>query len=198
MARDADRLPAWAVRALDELHQADGRARAVAGDLTREQLYWPPAPGVWSIGECLQHLLASNEVYLPPIARALEGRTPSPVQTITPGWLGRWFIRTAIEPGPRSRRNRAPRSIAPPPAADPAIVERFVRSNDVARDLVRRASAYDVNRIRFVNPFVPLVRFTVGTGIEIVWRHQHRHLLQAEGVRTSTAFPEPHERTGTS
>jgi hypothetical protein len=33
-----------------------------------------------------------------------------------------------------------------------------------------------------VNPFVPLVRFTVGTGVEIVWRHQHRHLLQAERV----------------
>ena len=182
MALDAEALPAWAARAIDELHQSDQRARRLAGDLTREQLYWQPAPGVWSIGECLQHLLAANEVYLPPIARALEGRTPAPVQTITPGWFGRWFIRTAIEPSPRSRRSRAPRTIAPPTAPDPAIVERFVRSNDAARALVRRASPFDVNRIRFVNPFVPLVRFTVGTGVEIVWRHQRRHLLQAERV----------------
>ena len=189
MALAADALPAWAARAIDALDQSDQRARRLAGDLTPDQLYWRPAPGVWSVGECLQHLLASNEVYLPPIARALEGRTPSPVQTITPGWLGRWFIRTAIEPSPQSRRHRAPRSIAPPPAPDPAIVERFVRSNDVARDLVRRASPYDVNRIRFVNPFVPLVRFTVGTGVEIVWRHQNRHLLQAEGVKALRKFP---------
>ena len=182
MVAAADALPKWAARAIDQLHQSDQRARRLAGDLTGDQLYWQPAPGVWSIGECLQHLLAANEVYLPPIARALEGRTPSPVQAITPGWFGRWFIRTAIEPSPRSRRSRAPRKITPPPAPDPAIVERFVRSNGDARDLVRRASPFDVNRIRFVNPFVPLVRFTVGTGIEIVWRHQNRHLLQAERV----------------
>ena len=64
-----------------------------------------------------------------------------------------------------------------------------MRSNDVARDLVRRASACDVNHIRFVNPFVPLLRFTVGTGLEIVWRHQRRHLLQAERIRQASGFP---------
>ena len=74
------------------------------------------------------------------------------------------------------------------------MLERFLRSNDVARNLVRRASPYDVNRIRFRNPFVPLLRFTVGTGLEIISRHQHRHLLQAERVRQAPAFP-PQERT---
>ena len=52
------------------------------------------------------------------------------------------------------------------------------------RELVARASAYDVNRIRFKNPFTPLLRFTVGTGLEIVTQHQSRHLLQAEVVLT--------------
>jgi hypothetical protein len=51
------------------------------------------------------------------------------------------------------------------------------------RDLVRCAGAYDINRIRFRNPFIPLLRFTVGTGLEIVWRHQRRHLLQAERIK---------------
>ena len=37
--------------------------------------------------------------------------------------------------------------------------------------------------IRFRNPFIPLLRFTVGTGLEIVAKHESRHLLQAEGVR---------------
>ena len=52
-----------------------------------------------------------------------------------------------------------------------------------------RARGYDVNRIRFQNPFIPLIYFTVGTGLEIVSKHEHRHLLQAERIRTSPAFP---------
>ena len=111
------------------------------------------------------------------------------MQVITPGWFGRWFIRTQIDPSTQRRRGRAPRKITPAPRVDSSVLDEFVRSNDAVRDLVRRASAYDVNRIRFVNPFVPLVRFTVGTGLEIVWRHQRRHLLQAERVKRSPGFP---------
>jgi hypothetical protein len=112
------------------------------------------------------------------------------VQDITPGWLGRWFIRTYIEPSSRGKRARAPRRIAPAQQIDPSVLDLFLRSNEVARDLVRRAGAYDINRIRFRNPFIPLLRFTVGTGLEIVWRHQRRHLLQAERIKQTPTFPQ--------
>jgi hypothetical protein len=80
----------------------------------------------------------------------------------------------------------APRKIAPAQRIDPCVLDLFLRSNDVVR---RRAGAYDINRIRFRNPFIPLLRFTVGTGLEIVWRHQRRHLLQAEGIKQAPTFP---------
>jgi hypothetical protein len=48
---------------------------------------------------------------------------------------------------------------------------------------VERAADCDVNRIRFRNPFVPLIRFTLGTGLEILVRHERRHLEQAERQR---------------
>lgn len=183
-------VPAWAARMLEELDASDRQASDVARELSPAQLNWQPAPGQWSVGQCLDHLLKANQVYVPPIARALDGRPASaPVADITPGWFGRWFIRTQIDPSTQRRRGRAPGKIAPAPNVDPSVLDEFVRSNDAARDLVRRASGYDVNRIRFVNPFVPLVRFTVGTGLEIVWRHQRRHLLQAERVKQSPGFP---------
>jgi hypothetical protein len=183
-------VPAWSVRAIDELTAADRRANDLARGLSSAQINWRPEEDRWSIGQCLEHLYLANEVYLPPIARALNDRQRSPVQEITPGWFGRWFIKSYIEPSSQSKRGRAPRKIAPAQQIDPSVLDLFLRSNDVARDLVRRASAYDVNRIRFRNPFVPLVRFTVGTGLEIVWRHQRRHLLQAEGIRQAPTFPE--------
>ena len=182
-------LPAWSGQVIDELNAADRRAIDVARPLSPEQLNWKPAADSWSVGQCLDHLLVANDVYLPPIAEALENRRPAPVDAITPGWFGRWFIRSYIEPSPQTSKGRAPRKIAPASQVDPSVLERFLQSNDVARDLVRRAGAYDVNRIRFRNPFVPVLRFTVGTGLEIVWRHQRRHLLQAERVKQSPEFP---------
>jgi hypothetical protein len=45
-------------------------------------------------------------------------------------------------------------------------------------------------KYNFRNPFVPVIRFTVGTGLEILSKHERRHLLQAERVRESAGFPE--------
>lgn len=182
-------LPKWTSRLLAEFDASDRRASAVAGGLTPEQLNWKRAETEWSVGQCLDHLVLSNEVYLPVIERALAGRPDHVVQEITPGWFGRWFLTHVIEPSPTSARRRAPRKIAPVFTVDRSVLERFHRTNGDARAVVRRASRLDVNRIRFTNPFVPVIRFTAGTGFVILATHQRRHLIQAEGIRTAVRFP---------
>ena len=82
-------LPAWAVRLIDELETTDRRATDLARGLSVEQLNWKPAEDAWSVGQCLQHLCAANDVYLPAISKALDDGIPSPVQNITLGWFGR-------------------------------------------------------------------------------------------------------------
>jgi hypothetical protein len=141
------------------------------------------------VGQCLEHLCIANEVYLPAISVALEGRPRGSVQEISSGWFSRWFIRNYIAPNPDGTRASAPKKIEPSKHVELSILEVFLRSNQAARELVRRASEHNVNRIRFKNPFIPLLRFTIGTGLEIVAKHQSRHLLQAEGVRHSVGFP---------
>lgn len=162
---------------------------ALLKPLTAQQLNWSPAPGTWSVGQCLEHLYITNEQYLRPMSDSLVGRHRAVVEGIRPGWFGRWFIRNIIEPSPKSRKSRAPRKIRPGAQIDQSVLERFLSSNRKARELVHRAGNYDVNSIRFRNPFIPLIYFTVGTGLEILSNHQRRHLLQAERVRQSAGFP---------
>ena len=179
----------WDERLTGEFTAADRRAERLVGGLTLEQLNWRPRPEAWSIGQCVEHLYSTNVVYLQAISAALEGQKQAPVDEIHPGWFGRWFIRKFIEPGEASAKARAPKKIVPSGEVGCEILELFVRSNAEAREVVRRASEFDVNRIRFRNPFVGVIRFTVGTGLMIVARHQVRHLMQGERVRESAGFP---------
>jgi hypothetical protein len=180
-----DTQPAWCPRLLAELRAADARAVALAKPLTTVQLNWRPSPAEWSIGQCLDHLLVTNQVYLPPITDALQTGRRAMVDEITPGWFGAWFIRTYIAPSPASKKAKAPKKITPVSEVDASILDRFLASNDDTRALVQRASEIDINRVRFKNPFIPVIRFTVGTGLEIIAKHQDRHLLQAERIRAA-------------
>jgi hypothetical protein len=187
---DAPPIPHWCLRLTSELDAADARAIALAKGLTAAQLNWKPRPDMWSVGQCLEHLSISNEVYLPRITESLGGPPTGPVDEITVGWFGRWFIRKYIEPTTQQRRARAPRKATPVAKhINSSILDRFIASNALARDVIARGRAHDVNRVRFRNPFVSWIRFTAGTGLTIIARHNHRHLLQAERMRQLSDFP---------
>ena len=178
----------WNERLTAELRAADDRARLLVADLTPHQLNWKPSADAWSIGQCVEHLCVSNEIYLGPIAESLDRQQPDPVDEIRLGWFSRKFIRDYIAPS--NKKAKAPSKIAPGVSAvEAAILDRFLRSNENTRKLMQAASHFDVNRIRFQNPFVPILRFTVGTGFEIISKHESRHLLQAERVKALSAFP---------
>jgi hypothetical protein len=181
--------PAWSIRLAFELSANDQTAQALIAGIGIEQLNWQSVPGSWSVGQCLEHLCAVNEAYLIPISAALEEKADSPVEQITPGWFGRWFIRSFVEPSPNGRRVSAPSKVRPGVKVDLSVISRFLSGNKSCRELIVRARSKDVNRIRFWNPFVPGIRFTVGTGLEIIASHERRHLLQAERVRDSANFP---------
>jgi hypothetical protein len=180
--------PRWCLRLISELNAADERAISLAKTLTPQQLNWQPGPDEWSVGQCLEHLRLANEVYCRAIANSLPGHPLTVVQEIAPGWFGQWFIRNYIEPSAKPKRRHAPRKIKPGAKVEPSILDRFLNTNHEARELVRLAGNYDVNRIRFVNPFVSVIRFTVGTGLEIISKHERRHLLQAERIRDIQSF----------
>jgi hypothetical protein len=179
----------WTTRLLSELNASDQRAVTLAQPLNLEQLNWKPGPGQWSIGQCLEHLAVSNEVYGAAITEALAAAPQGSASEIHPGWFARYFIREYVAPAEKPRRHKAPPKIAVTKDVDANILQRFLDTNRATRRLVDRATGVDVNRVRFKNPFVFWVRFTVGAGLEIMSKHEQRHLLQAERVRNAPGFP---------
>src|SRR5207253_10209455 len=179
--------PAWLLRLNSELDAADQRATAVAHGLTPHQLNWRRSLAEWSVGQCLEHLAIANEGYLRAMSGSLEGRRAGLVAEIAPGWFDRLFIRTVIEPSPKMRRWRAPKKIRPGAQVPPTVLDRFHATNRAIREFMQRARHYDFNRTRLKNPSIRMIRFTVGTGQEILPRQERRHLLHAERIRAALA-----------
>jgi hypothetical protein len=171
---------------LEDAYAANERdARQLIDGVTEPQGVWRPAAGSWSIAECLDHLAVGNRVYLasmePAAVRARRDghlrRRPA-----TPGLFGGWFVRT-LEP-PVTWKTRAPRKIVPresPPLADAAAAF-FASHERVARFLAEYADI-DLPGVRFPNPFVRAVHFSLATGLHVLAAHERRHLWQAWNVR---------------
>jgi hypothetical protein len=176
------------LRALDE---NDRRAEDLVRDLDDERLNWRPDERSWSIAQCLDHLNVGSLVYLGPMREALErARRKGAVRRgpIRPGPLGRWFVAT-LEPPPK-RRLPAPKKIVPALRKGKAeVMEEWRRAQSGVKDLLCEAAGLDLNGTRFVNPFISLLRFSLGTGFQVLPAHQRRHLWQAERVRANPRFP---------
>jgi hypothetical protein len=180
-------LPPELSELLDQFEAVDRDAKALVAGLSEKLGTAQPAPGSWSVAECLDHLATANRVYLralePPAIRAKEsGRLRK--RPAKPGWAGRLFIAT-LEPPPKWwSKLKAPRKIRPraaPPLAD--AFESFMASQADARAFLIANAHLDLAGVRFPNPFIPGVRFSLATGLHILPAHARRHLLQAWRVR---------------
>ena len=175
----------------EALEAAERDADALVAGLTEEQGTWRVEAGSWSVAECLDHLATANRVYLEamtdPANRARsQGKTRR--RPAKPGWAGRLFVHS-LEPPPKWwAKMKAPRKIRPKPS--PPLAESFASFKASQADVLEflRANAdLDLAGIRFPNPFVPGVRFSLATGLHVIPAHERRHLWQAWRVRHTSA-----------
>jgi DinB superfamily len=176
---------------LDALAQAldanERDARQLVEGLTEVQGTWRKEPGSWSVAECLDHLAVGGRVYLaamePPAQHARDtGRARR--GAARPGLVGGWFARSLEPPVNPRRRMRAPRKIVPRPG--PALGDAaaaFFTSHAQVVQFLRTYAGIDLAGVRFPNPFIRGLRFSLATGLHVLAAHERRHLWQAWTVR---------------
>jgi DinB superfamily len=171
----------------DELDAAERDVQALVAGLTEAQGAWRAEPASWSVAECLDHLATANRVYLRPMGEAAaraRAQGKSRRGPAVPGVIGRWFV-WSLEPPVNPRfKGKAPKLITPrtaPPLAD--AFAGFTASQQDVRAFLRTYADLDLAGVRFVNPFIRGVRFSLATGLHVITAHERRHLWQAWRVR---------------
>jgi hypothetical protein len=94
----------------------------------------------------------------------------------------------SLEPPVNARfKGKAPRSIQPrtaPPLSE--AFSGFLASQNEVRTFLRTYADIDLAGVRFPNPFVRGVRFSLATGLHVIAAHERRHLWQALRVRQAS------------
>jgi hypothetical protein len=176
---------------LDSIRQLTAAANDLAARYNMNQLTWQPAAGErWSIMECLDHLAIATGIYLDAMQPAIGDARAGAAAAIfrTAGLPSEKFTRD-LEP-PARRKIPAPGKIRPRPTLNPeGILPQFLKSMERVSALVASTSGKDLNAVRFRNPLIPLLRFTVSSGFLIIAAHGRRHIWQAEQVTQEPDFP---------
>lgn len=178
-------LPDDLQRLLDDVDRADRTADEIASRVTDEEFFWRPDDGRrWSIALCLDHLATMNVVYGGAVrsgidqakARGSVRRGPA-----TPGFFGAKFA-ASMEP-PVTRKMKAPKKSVPNPGRSrEEIMRAYHAAHDEVRRMIADAATIDATGAKFQNPFIPLVKVRVATGLHVIAAHDRRHLWQAEQV----------------
>lgn len=185
-------IPSDLSRITEALDAVDHQAGQLVADLDDEQFNWQPEEGRgWSIAQCLDHLTATNGLYLDALrAGAARARTADLARRgpIQPGWLARMFINAM---GPSARLKFPAPSKARPASrkAKEDVLPAFLRIQEDVRAFAQACADLDLNRAQFANPFISGLRFSVGTGLLVIEAHDRRHLEQAQRVRAAAQFP---------
>ena len=173
-----------------ELTQVAEDTRATFGGLTSEQLNWKPAENSWSVGQCLEHIVITNEKFYPDFEKLASGaRRNSLIESWSPltGFFGRFLINAVSED---SKKSKVPsNTVAPPSGVDANIVDRFVSHiEDVNRKLEACAGA-DRQKTVLTSPFFFLATYSLDDAYTALVEHTKRHIRQAKRVVAAEGFP---------
>ncbi|MBS1793699.1 MAG: DinB family protein [Acidobacteria bacterium] len=175
---------------IPELQTISDDARKTFGALSAERLNWRPAPDAWSVGQCFEHLIKSNELLFDEIDRVAAGdRRNSFWENWSPlTGFGGGFLIKSLRSDQKKFKIPTPK-IAPPSAVDAAIIEKFADHQAELIGKIERCANVDRRKIVVTSPFLKLMTYRFDDGLTIIVEHEKRHFRQAERVTQTENFP---------
>ena len=170
-------------------------AKESFGSLSAGQLNWKPDGETWSVGQCIDHLITSNNVYFEKIAPATEGVHRPNVWArlpLLPAVVG-FMLRKAVDPSSAKRMKTF--AVFEPHRSDipESVVRDFEDNQERLKKLIRDTDGLDRDSVVISSPVSERVPVRLSDAFEVLALHERRHFNQALRVTGLAAFP-PAER----
>jgi hypothetical protein len=156
------------------------QVRNLTDFLSDDELQQHPRKGGWSIAECIQHLTATNHLYIPILASVLQG-APAGNGPYKMDWRGR-LLKWVLEPPYRSRVKTIP-SLEPKIEDIRRVLPDFVVGQQQFMDAMAPWQGRALDKVLITSPFNKRLRYNIYSLFNVVAAHQQHHLWQAQRVK---------------
>src|SRR5687767_3491607 len=172
------------------LKQVADDARSTFGGLSSEQLNWKPSENSWSVGQCFEHIIKTNEQFFPEFEKLASGtRKNSFIENYSPltGFFGRFLIKAVSED---SKKAKAPsQKIVPPSDISADIIDRFTAHIGEVNRKIQSCGTADRRKTVVTSPFLAIFTYTLEDAYTVLVEHTKRHFRQANRVTRADGFP---------
>lgn len=166
-------------------------AQQLFGRLNAAQLNWQPQAAAWSVGQCLEHLIITNQEFFPQLDQLVKGEYRATLwqrMPALPSLFGRLMIKALVPGAPR--KFKAPPRFQPTASrVDAQIVNRFVAHQQAVIARMRATEKLEPARIIITSPVSKLVVYSLLDAYRILVVHERRHFAQAQRVMETEGFP---------
>ena len=165
-------------------------AKNTFGRLTPAQLNWKPSAERWSVAQCFDHLLSSNNGYFPIIDSVLAGQKQTLWQSV-PVLSGIWgkLLIKSLDPV-KGRKLKAPKNFRPAQSdISGSVIDDFVAQQATVVQKMKATEHLDLGRIIISSPVTSVVTYSLLDAYRVIAVHEARHFQQAKRVTEESGFP---------
>lgn len=174
----------------NDLRSISDDARNSFGHLSPGQLNWKPSEKAWSVAQCLEHLILTNEQFFPEMDKLAAGtRKNSFFENYSPftGMFGRFLVKAVTE---GSRPATAPsKKIVPPSDVGADIVEKYCAHQREMIGKISKTDGVDWKKTVVTSPFLVVFTYSLADAYKVLVEHSKRHVNQAKRVMAVEGFP---------
>ena len=176
--------------AVREIERVTAAVRQEFGSLTPAQLNWKPAADRWSVGECLEHLLAANGHYFGIVESILAGRYRKPFLANIPGYAGMCGRMLVNAVSPQAARKVKTVAIFEPARSkvDADEVARFAEHQKKLVASIRSSERLNLEKTIIASPATSAIVYSLLDAWRLLAAHEVRHLGQARNVTKTDGF----------
>ena len=159
--------------------------------LTDNQINWKPSQKNWSIAECVDHLIVTNNLYLKEFERQLSEKkikTDCSKTKVKHKWLSKYIIKSVDPSNPKKVSTFA---VFMPSLSNHSkdVFDKFFDLQNKLINLLRLAEDLNLNEYVMSSPTAKIINENFCDVLDIVRLHDRRHFNQVEKLFNHPDFP---------
>lgn len=161
------------------------------GSLTASQLNWKPSVEKWSIAQCIDHIIVSNETYFPQLETIITGRWRNSFWQNMPMLHKLWgnIMIKAVSPDTVKKVNTF-KIFQPASSGIPlSIIKEFTSHNHTMKEFIEKSHYANLDKIVITSPVSRFITYSLHDAFIILVSHEERHYKQAKNVKELPGFP---------